>query len=165
MQWATDITWSREILDDYLALAEHLDIKVPVAALMTAFVDWLGMDKTLLLMALSLLFIETFLRIAFHLKRRRSRICRAMQKSVARFFYYFTTIAIVIFVESTIAHSYGVSIPLADGVLGLLMLTELTSVISFLRLLGYNPPAFVTGAIAFWKGRFKAKVLPPTEKD
>ena len=165
MQITTDINWHAEIARDFVALIDNWQIKATISAALTGFIEWLGMDQTLVVMALSLLFIETILRLAFHLRHKRSRLCRAMQKSIARFFYYFTTLSLVIFVEATIAHSYGVTIPLADAVLGLLMLTELTSVISFLRLLGYNPPAFLDSLISFWKGKFKSKVTPPGEKD
>lgn len=160
----TDINWNSEIWKDFCNLVDSWQIKAPVAAAISLGIDWLGMDKTLVFMAMSLLFIETGLRLLFHLKHKRSRLCRAMQKSVARFFYYFTTIAIVLFVESTIAHSYGVAIPLGDAVLGLLMLTEMTSVISFLRLLGYRPPEFVMSVITLWRGKFRSKVIPPYDE-
>lgn len=157
----TDINWNAEIMRDFAALVDGWQIKVPAAAAISIWIDWLGMDKTLVCMALSLLLAETVLRLVFHIRHKRSRLCRAMQKSIARFFYYFTTLAIVLFVESTIAHSYGVVIPLGDAVLGLLMLTEMTSVISFLRLLGYRPPEFIMGIISFWRNKFKSKIQPP----
>lgn len=100
----------------------------------------MGLNPTLAMMAVGLLGFECVLRVAAYYKRGRKRLCRGLQKGLARLIYYMIAVVISAFTQATLAHSYKVDLPVTDWILGWLMLTDISAIISFLYILGFEIP-------------------------
>lgn len=137
---ATDIDWMYELGKYTGRFFDMWYIKSVVAGMFAATCSMLGLNPTLAMLAFGLLGFECVLRVAAYAKRGRKRMCRGLQKGVARMIYYMIAVAIAAFTQATIYHSYAVDLPITDWILGWLMLTDISAIISFLYILGWDVP-------------------------
>lgn len=133
------ISWLPEMGNHLARLGEFWEFKAAIATGFTAFCAWGGMDATLVAMGFGMLVFESVLRLAAYLRRGR-HVCRGMQRATARFLAYGLSIALAIFLQSTIEHGFGLSVPLVDWLMAWLILTDIASVASFLEILGMRLP-------------------------
>ena len=137
---ATDIDWGFELTKYVGRFFEGWQVKSVIAGAFAAACDFFGINPTLAMLAVALLGFECLLRIAAYYKRGRKRLCRGLQKGVARLVYYMVAVVVSAFAQATLLHSYHVDLPVTDWILGWLMLTDISAIISFLYILGYDLP-------------------------
>lgn len=137
---ATDIDWTWEFAKYAERFWEAWQFKVMLSGIFAATCSFLGLNPALAMMAFSLLGFECILRIAAYYKRGRKRLCRGLQKGIARMIYYMVAVGISAFTQATLFHSYGLELPVTDWILGWLMLTDISAIISFLYILGFDIP-------------------------
>ena len=121
------------------SLAAFWAEKVCLSGLVTAFVALCGGDAVLLWCMLALWAVDFALGLSVALKRGRFR-CRQLARGVLKIPAYCLYLLLVGMVNVALTRSIGVDVPLLNGFVAYLIITDAVSVMAHMQLLGLPVP-------------------------